>query len=392
MKRRVFLQSALGIVSAGSVWPGSGKQLTVAVAGHTGRGNYGHGMDALWLTFPETKITGIADADREGLAKAMTRLQAEQGFSDYHEMLRKVKPDVLCVAPRHIDQHRDMILAGIENGVKGIYTEKPFCRNIAEADEIIAAAEKSGTRIALAHRNRYHPVLPKVQELISEGAAGNILEIRMRGKEDHRGGPLDLWVLGSHVLNLAPLFSGKLKACSASIYLRNQLVRKQDLSVGEEGVGPVGGDRLHARFESEKGIPVYFDSIRKYGTSDANFGMQVIGTKGVFDIRIDTEPLVHFLPGNINTPVLNDKGWLPVSSAGIAEPEPVADLKSFIEGHRAAVIDLLETLHADRQPVCNMYEGKATIDAIMAVFESHTRNGQQVLFSELRPENPLSVW
>lgn len=391
MNRRHFIQSALGAVTLSKAMIGYGVQspLKVAIIGHTGRGNYGHGLDTLWINFPGIVISAIADRESEGLKKAATRLNNPKTYTDYVAMLQKENPDLLCVAPRHIDQHRDMILAGIDHGVKGIYVEKPFCRNLHEAAEIIKAAEKSGTKIALAHRNRYHPVLPKVQQLIDSGIAGNILEIKMRGKEDQRGGPQDLWVLGSHVLNLAPLFSGKLLACNAMIYQDNEPIGKEHIKAGDEGVGPVGGNRLHARFESEKGIPVYFDSIKSYGTSDANFGMQIIGTQGIFDIRIDTEPLVHFLPSNINKPRLSDKEWLPVSSLGIQQTEPVKNINQLIEGHHAAVIDLFESIKDNRMPVCNMYEGRDTIEAIMGVFESHRQNGQRVLLSQLGAENPL---
>lgn len=385
------MQIAAGALVGTTVVAGNNNSVkkSVAIIGHTGQGNYGHGMDTLWLSFPEISIAAIADKNKDGLQKAGEKLKTKTLYSDYRVMLRNEKPDLLCIAPRHIHEHRDMLMAGIEYGVKGIYVEKPFCRNLREAEEIVYGAEKSGTKIALAHRNRYHPVLPKVQQLIESGISGQILEIRMRGKEDHRGGVQDLWVLGSHVLNLAPLFAGKLTACSAMIYQDERPATNADMKEGDEGIGPVAGNRLHARFETESGIPVFFESIRGKGTSDANFGMQIIGTKGIFDIRIDTEPLVHFLHVNINKPQLNGKNWTPVSSEGIGIVEPINNIKSLIEGHQAPIIDLLACIENNRQPLCNMYEGKATIQAIMGVLDSHTQGGKRVLLAEVTPDNPL---
>ena len=40
------------------------------------------------------------------------------------------------------------------------------------------------------------------RDLIEAGRIGQVLEIRARVKEDQRGGGEDLWVLGSHVLDL----------------------------------------------------------------------------------------------------------------------------------------------------------------------------------------------
>ena len=118
--------------------------------------------------------------------------------------------------------------------------------------------------------------------------------------------------------------------------------------------------------------------------------MQIIGTKGIIDIRIDTEPLVHYLPGNFNQPKLVSEKWLPITSAGIDKPEPLAGIQSLIAGHQAALTDLKNAVVYNRQPLCNMYEGLATVQAIMAVLASHQAGGAYVRFEELSKSNPLS--
>ena len=169
------------------------EKLRVALIGHTGRGNYGHGIDAMWATLPMTEIVAVADADEKGLAAELKKLKVTKGYADYHQMLGEAKADIVAIGPRQIDQHRDMCMAAIAAGAKGIYMEKPFCRSLAEADEIIAAAEKSGTKIAIAHRNRYQLVVPVIDGLIKDGTIGQVLEIRARGKEDKRGGSSGCW-------------------------------------------------------------------------------------------------------------------------------------------------------------------------------------------------------
>src|SRR5690606_17168270 len=128
-----------------------------AVIGHTGHGNYGHGLDTCWLRLPETEVVAFADADESGRQKEQSKLPQARAFADYRIMLKEIRPEIVSVAPRWIDQHYDMMMAAIAAGVRGIYCEKPFCRTPAEADQILAAAQKSGCRIAIAHRNRYHP-------------------------------------------------------------------------------------------------------------------------------------------------------------------------------------------------------------------------------------------
>lgn len=87
------------------------RQYRIAVIGHTGRGNYGHFIDRAWLQIPGCRVVAVADPDAEGRAQAVKRTRAERGFADYRQMLDTVRPDIVSIAPRWLDQHHDMILA-----------------------------------------------------------------------------------------------------------------------------------------------------------------------------------------------------------------------------------------------------------------------------------------
>jgi predicted dehydrogenase len=367
------------------------KKLRVALIGHTGRVNYGHGLDPLWKAIPATEIVAIADADAKGLEAELKKIVTGKGFADYHAMLTEVKPDIVAIGARHIDQHRDMLLAAIQNGAKGIYIEKPFVRSPAEADEVIAAAEKTGTKIAIAHRNRYHPVMNTITRLIEAGEIGRVLEMRGRGKEDTRGGSLDLWVLGSHLFNLATLFGGEPLACTAGVYQDGKPITKAQVKEGDEGIGALAGNEVHARFELANGIPLFFDSVQNAGVKEAGFGLQIIGTKGVIDFRIDQEPVAHLRPGNPFQPDMKARPWLPITTAGIGQPEPIAQLGKKLSSHEAAGLDLIAAIQENRAPLCDAVQGRQTIEMICAVFESHRLNGQRVTLPLKTRVNPLTL-
>ena len=72
MKRRAFLGAAAALTSARS--RAAEAPLRVAVIGHTGRGNYGHGLDTMWREVPGTQVVAVADADAKGLADAQKRV------------------------------------------------------------------------------------------------------------------------------------------------------------------------------------------------------------------------------------------------------------------------------------------------------------------------------
>lgn len=388
---RVGLGAALGSATA---LHAQGKTWSVGVIGDTDQGGYGHGLDRVWLGLPETRITGVSDPSGKGRDEAVNRLKLskDQSFADYREMLEKTKPEIVAVCPRHIGQHADMILAAIESGARGLYVEKPFCRDLVEADRIVEACRDSGAKLAIAHRNRYHPVLPVIQKLVDEGAIGRWLEIRARGKEDARGGSLDLWVLGSHLLDLTRYFTGKPLDCSAVVLKDGRSLVASDIAEGAEGIGPLGGNEIHARFSSERGVPVFFDSIANAGTREAGFGLQLIGTEGIIDLRIDAEPLAHYCKGSPFRPAIGKREWVPLTSGGIGQPEPRADIRAGVGGHEYPARDLLAAITENREPLCSAEDGRSIVEMILAVFASHRRDGVAVSLPLAERKSPLADW
>jgi predicted dehydrogenase len=396
MDRRRFLTATTS--AAASLLAGqpaaadkTGKIWTVAVIGDSKRGGYGHGIDTLWLPLTNASIIAVADPDPKGLKSAAAKLSAPASFSSYREMLAETRPDIVAIGPRHIDQHLDMCLAAAEHGARGIYMEKPFCRSPEEADRIIEACDASGTKLALAHRNRYHPVLPVCQRLIEEGALGRLLEVRSRGKEDGRGGALDMWVLGSHMFNLATYFLGPPVACSGALLQDGIPCAREHVIDGAEGIGPLAGNEARARFEMKSCIPLFFDSVQNAGVRETGFGLQFIGTEGVLDLRIDQEPLAHLRKGSPFNPRLQSQLWLPVTTGGIGEPEPIPNLGRHVMHHTAGALDLFEAITDNRAPLCDAQAGRETIEMICAVCESHRLGGARVTFPLATRVNPLTL-
>lgn len=360
----------------------------VAVIGHTGRGNYGHQLDRVWLSLPETEILGVADADPAGLKQAVARLKAPKGYADWRQMLDEVRPELVSICPRWPDQHCEMVVAAAERGVRGIYLEKPMCRTPAEADAMKAACEKHGTKLALAHQTRYSPKLDVIWNLIHSGQLGRVLEFRSRGKEDSRGGGEDLWVLGSHVLNLIQYLGGGPRSCFARVLQDGRPIRPADVQPGNEGIGLLAGDEVHATYLLANGATASFDSVRKAQAPADRFGLQIYGSQGVIDMRFGYLPPAFLLADANWSPGLSGRSWVPITSAGVGEKEPLAD-GGLDAGNILAVRDLIGAVTQDRQPECNVYEGLVTIEMIAAVFESQ-RLGREVTFPLANRDNPLA--
>ena len=386
MDRRRFL--ALAAAAPAMLRAGAGSVVTVGVVGHTGRGNYGHGLDTVWLKLPETRIVAVSDPDLAGRKVAEVRLQAAVGgadrvesFADHVTMFRKARPQVVAVCPRHIDAHAEIILAAVEAGVKGLYVEKPFVRTLAEADAVIAACRAKGVRIAIAHRNRYHPALDVAVKLVGAGEFGAVREVRVRGKQDQRGGGLDLWVLGGHGFNLATQFTGAPVSCRATILVEGRPATRADVIQGDEGVGPIVGDEIHAAYETKSGIPLFFDSKKGLWDKKEGFGVRVVCEKATLDLRVDEEPLIH---------VVKDGKRIPLTSAGVGIPEPRKDIRDLVAGHVAVARDLLESVRQGREPLCGAEAGRETIELITSAFASFAAGGAKVELPLRRREHPLA--
>lgn len=364
------------------------KTYRAAVIGSSGRGNYGHGLDTVWKEVPGVELVAVADDNKSGLASAVKRLGVEQGFVDYREMLDRVQPDVVSIAQRWLDRHAEMAIACAVRGIH-MYMEKPLCRTLAEADEIVRACEQTHTKLAVGHITRYSPLVETVKQLIADGKIGRVLEFRGRGKEDRRGGAEDTWVLGSHIMNLIRTFGGDPTWCFATVRQNGHPITKADVAEGNEGIGPLAGDAVAAVYGMPGDATAYFASQRNQAGKTSRFALQICGSAGIFEITSNYHPQVAYLDDPSWSPVRGKGAWRPVSSQGIDRPETLTDL-GHGGGNVAIARDLLAAIEADRQPLCSVYDARAAVEMIVAVFESQRVGGPVPLPLKTRL-NPLTL-
>jgi predicted dehydrogenase len=366
------------------------RQFRVAVIGRTGKGDYGHGLDTVWLDVPNVEIVAVADEDEKGRSAAATRLKTRYAYADYRDMLSKERPHVVSIAPRWPDCHRDMAVACAQAGAS-ILLEKPLCRTLAEADDIITACERCHVKLAVAHQTRYSPRLRRVRELIAAGRIGDVVELRGRGKEDRRGGGQDLMVLGTHIFDLMRALVGDASWCFAQVSQRGRPITKADIREGEENVGPIAGDRVDATYGFAKGVVGTFGTQQARHRAADRFGLSIYGTKGVLGLRTGGLPAVYLLEdASWGFGAGKAGAWKEVTSAGIDKPEPLAD-RGLALGNELMARDLLEAIEKDRQPQGSMYDGRAALEMILAAYESQRIKGPVTLPMKER-RHPLRLF
>jgi predicted dehydrogenase len=393
MRRRDFLTgTALSLATAAAGRSAraaaQGEKYRVAVIGRTGGGNYGHGLDVVWNDIPQARLVAVADSDPKGRAAAAQRLKAPKSYADYHQMLDQERPQIVSVAARWLDCHRDMVLACAEHGCH-VFLEKPMCQDLEQADEMIAALEKRSLKLAIAHQTRYSPALAHAKKAIADGLLGDILELRGRGKEDARGGGEDLMVLGTHIMDLMRFFAGDPQSCFAQVRVNGHAVTKSDVRAGAEGIGPLAGDEVQAMYHFTGPTVGYFATDRARHGAAARYGLEIRGTKGILTTTMGAFPEVWFVEDPSWQVGRSKAPWKRITSEGMDKPEPVSD-PNHRYGNRLIALDLIRAIETNSQPQGSMYDGRAALEMILAIYESHRHNAPVPLPLANR-KHPLSL-
>jgi len=160
-------------------------------------------------------------------------------------------------------------------------------------------------------------------------------------------------------------------------------VNASHIKPGNEALGPLAGDEIHARFEFESGIVGYFESMADDGTRNQGFGLQLIGSEGVVLVRCDARPLAHFRNGNPFDPA-NASPWQVIGNTDQEKIEAAHQ-------HRWPCQDLIEAMEQDREPLCGIDEAVITVEMVMAVFASHMNHSERVAIPLKNRHHPLAV-
>lgn len=365
------------------------KKWRIGIIGATGRGDYGHAVDMAFKKIPEAQIVGLADSEPKGRETAAKRLQPERVFESYREMLDTVPCDIVAICPRWIDQHFDMLTSAIEAGCH-VYMEKPFCPTLEQCDKVLYALREKNLRLAIAHTGQYSPTLRAVQKIIADGTIGELIELRGRGKEDQRGGGEDLWVLGSHILGLMRTIAGRnATSCTSIVTTKGKPISRSDVTEGAEGIGPLAGDHVHARYTFDSELIATFGSRRGLAGSPSRFALQIFGSKGIVELESGFLAPAYILRDSSWSPGRSSKSWEVITSNGIGEKETRTD-RTYEDGHIAAIRDLMEAIERDREPICSARDAASITEMIVAVFESARTQSTVSLPMQTRV-NPLSL-
>jgi predicted dehydrogenase len=148
-----------------------------------GCGNMGSSHAKAYRSDPGFELAGVVDR-APGARRALgASLGGVADFDDYDRALAATHPDCVAVCT-YPDTHADLTLRAFAAGCH-VFVEKPLATTVAEAEQVVAEAARSGRKLVVGYILRHHPSWLKFIELAR--SLGSPLVMRMNLNQQSAG-------------------------------------------------------------------------------------------------------------------------------------------------------------------------------------------------------------
>jgi predicted dehydrogenase len=137
-----------------------------------GTGDWGANLLRNFAALPEARVVAVCDADPGRLERAQKAVPGARACRDPRELLDV--PDleaVVIAAPAGV--HGALAKLFLEAD-KDVYVEKPFTLDVAEAEALVALADRKERVLMVGHLLKHHPAVAKLKSLIDAGELGDV--------------------------------------------------------------------------------------------------------------------------------------------------------------------------------------------------------------------------
>ena len=316
-----------------------------------GCGGISHMHAGWYVNEPRASLTAIADINAAGLKAYGEQYGVEKQYTDYIEMLETEEIDLVSVCTRP-KLHAPVVIETAKRGVKGILSEKPMAENLGQAREMLETCSQHDVKLAIDHQVRFSAPYQLARQMIADGAIGDLF--RIHGVCS--GG--DLKDNATHTVDLMRyVYSDRPVTWVIGQIERINTPMKYDLHSEDFSLG-------YFKFE---------DNVRAIieGGSDTAPGYHHIycyGTEGELELAA---------PGGPSLRVRN-------TASGCAWIAPELPSES------NPVRDMIAAIEEDREHRSSGYQGYATHELLMAIYES-SRKRRRIHLPLEEMESPLTL-
>jgi predicted dehydrogenase len=333
---------------------------------------------------PQAEVVALCGRRQESTGALAARLGIPDVHTDFRELCSRDDIDAITVATPNV-AHAEQAVTALRAG-KHVLCEKPLAMTVAEAREMVAAAEASRRVHQVAFTFRYNYGARELRRRVQAGDIGQPFYVRVqydnwdglrpdwrvgwREKQDIAGGGL-LFDLGSHLFDIARFVLGPIElAAGLTHHIPRELI---DAGTGRPTAIETD-DLVAAWFRHAGGANGQFFVSRITPPFADNGCLEVIGPEGALKASLSRG---KFESLKASRPAARDWADLPLPPAARdGQPHALAAMmRSFIDACLRGRIDTdLDATFLD---------GLAAQQAIAAVLESE-RSGRWVRLDDMR--------
>lgn len=242
-----------------------------------------------WREQPNVEIVAGGD-DEPRLLEKLQKAQSEKGpvrlYKSWQEMLAKEELDIVQIAGGN-NEGADIVEACAAKGLHAV-SEKPMAATLAQADRMLAAAEKAGIKLLINWPTAW---IPAWQELERRALAGDIGTIRYVRYRSAHSGPIAIGCDPSFIRDLIdPEINGAgalMDYCCYGADLAVRLLGSPQSVTGMRGV--FGDEPAYAASDDNAIIVSKFE--RAFSVCEASWS-QPVGYAG-------TNPVIYGSAGSL---------------------------------------------------------------------------------------------
>jgi predicted dehydrogenase len=123
----------------------------------------------------EAQVAAVAARDRDRAQAFASKHGIATVHDSYDALIADPEIDAIY-NPLPNGLHAEWTIAALEAG-KHVLCEKPFTANVKEAEDVAAAATRTGLVVMEAFHYRYHPLAARMREIVESGELGTIKRV-----------------------------------------------------------------------------------------------------------------------------------------------------------------------------------------------------------------------
>ena len=125
---------------------------------------------------PQVELIGVCDADAAA-CEAFGRSAALPTFNSLADLVERGRPDAVHVLTPPAT-HASLALELLKRGVN-VLVEKPLALSAADAESVIAAAQRAGRWVTVDHNRWFDPVVQRVATALAAGRYGRLVGVEV---------------------------------------------------------------------------------------------------------------------------------------------------------------------------------------------------------------------